>query len=74
MTALPPPLDVIVSVLPALMVRSLNAKTSTAGPPLCGTLEVMLGGVWPAHHPVNECALESYVGLQSMVVAVNGAV
>jgi hypothetical protein len=74
MTALPPPLDVIVSVLPALMVRPLNAKTSTDAPPLCETFDVMLGAVWPAHQPVNECALRSYVGLQSMVVAVNGAV
>jgi hypothetical protein len=33
-TALPPPLDVTVSVLPALSVRPRNAKMSTFGPPV----------------------------------------
>jgi hypothetical protein len=33
-TALPPPLDVSASVLPALSVRPRNAKMSTFGPPV----------------------------------------
>jgi hypothetical protein len=70
MTALPP---VIVSVLPALMVRSPNARMSTAGPPDCATLDVMVG-CCPLPHPENEWAPASYVGLKLMTVAVCGGV
>ena len=67
-------LPVSVSVLAPLIVRLENARTSTAGPFVCATLDAMVGWVCPEHQPVNACLLESYVVLQLIVVALAGGV
>jgi hypothetical protein len=60
---------VSVSVLAPLMVRLEKTRMSTLGPPVCATLDAMVGDVCPEHQPVNACWLESYVVLQSIVLA-----
>jgi hypothetical protein len=69
MTALFP---VSVSVLAVLVVRLEKTRMSTFGPPVCATFDAMVGAVCPEHQPVNVCLLESYVVLQSIVVARGG--
>jgi hypothetical protein len=52
-------LPVSVSVLAVLMTRLENARMSTFGPPVCATLDVIVGCGCPVHQPVNACLLES---------------